>query len=1809
MSQIGEATTPDLLETADNSDSSTSMNGAHHLVKAASSSNSDPVAETNANANLEADSETNAEIDDSVVNSDIHIIDNSLPKEEEPNIKETTSTNTELKATLESSSARQPETSTGNFDDQLEAYSRTEDHDVPLKVDDSDTLSNTDANVVPATPQTSESLPNDGRDEMVSTPQTPTSNGFKNDNHAVPDTSINSLPHVSQQASPPQSNRTPTRLRQSHVSMEANALFDLLLQLKEVKKNETWKSSIQQAIDNPSDIEATFIALKKTCELTSLATMKSKAIDGFVKIFELQDLSDTAKTLLSERAVDVISACFEGEATDSKVELQVIRALMNCILGTPCHGATLLKAVRQIYNVFVFSLSPANQAVAQGLLTQVINAIYQRIDLAALDSLELGSRLDLEFTSNGQVTLEKMEQLNLLREDDDVDGTGDVAIKDAYLIFRAMCKISVKLIEGDSIDMRLHSVRSKLLLLHIIHTILKEHIDVFLSPKVVINETLTRLTTLVKPYICLLLSKNAGLPLAPVYELSLEIFWLIMSNMRSYFKQEIPVFWEEIYFPVAEMKTSTPHQKQYLLLVIERICNDLRCIIEFYLNYDCEKGMPNICEKIVAYLSKLANTIVDVTPLQRQAFSESKRNGISGYDMSRNLTLSAMLSKPPQREAYDLFPLEYALKMNGIACVVGFLRSIHTWAHKGMNKVSVRRDRLATIDLSALSLGTTRNNSVMALADPDDPSHFELLKQHKKLFNEGVRQFNAKGKKGIKFFLQHGFLEDSQPKTIAKFLLTTEELDKAEIGEYLGEGDDEHIAIMHAFVDEMDFTNMGFVDALRQYLQLFRLPGEAQKIDRYMLKFAERYVVGNPGIFANADTAYVLAYSVIMLNTDQHSPQIKLRMTVELFIANNTGIDDGQNLDPEFLSDIYEIIRTDEIKLQLEQHAALLAGELKLPQALSLGLFFGSRDVNKEAYFHAYREMANKTEQMFKNIKSEGEFHAATHVYHVKLIFDTVWMIILPVLTLPLNTYDDYDICRTCLEGIKLSIKIACMFDIDTARDAFLNALIAVQKLYNYDEMKSKSVEAILIMLEVAGSDGSGFHSLWKTVLTAISQIERLQLIAQGVDQQLIPDVLALRISRSLMDSVASLGFFSSYTPSQQAANKFHNQQLRPDVAALLSKTTILTAIDRVFTNSSELSGEGIVEFVKALSEVSAEEIELSGQLNNPRTFSLQKIVDVCYYNMLRIRLEWSQLWLVMGEIFNTCGCHSNPAISFFALDSLRQLSVRFFDIEELANFKFQREFLKPFEYVISHNRSVDVKDMVLECINVMVLAKASHIKSGWKTIFGVLTAAAKEKHEQIVMRAYKMASAINQDFAEEVQRDSFVDLVGCFTELARNERFQRISLLALDVLIKLIQDLSLGFEKHEPSARKEILNRLWLPVFSGLHSIIMGGDELEVRLRALANLFDTLKEYGTNFDREFWDQIMEKVLLPIFSIVNGRLWSLGIDDDSTDDKLSVWLLTTFIQALNLLVALVTLYFDAMRPHLKAVLQLLVLCVCQENDTIAKIGRECFYLLLVNNAHEFNEFEWEEVMVVTQQLFEYTTATELFTLDPLKRVPSNDANDGFTAQAEHPLKSVAPKEKLLIVVKSVLQLYMLQSLSELFENDAFYEAIPYTFLINLANLLKKLYEFAHMFNDDYDLRVRLWNGGVIERLPNLLKQELSSLAVFINIMFRMYCDDEKCLLEQKEEILKDLIPLCEAITLRFVEYDTNSHQRYISIWQPVIVEIYQGYIELDDDDFLKHAPVMFKKTLELFNRSIDAELLQAVKQFLSRVGNEFISGL
>jgi brefeldin A-inhibited guanine nucleotide-exchange protein len=125
--------------------------------------------------------------------------------------------------------------------------------------------------------------------------------------------------------------------------------------------------------------------------------------------------------------------------------------------------------------------------------------------------------------------------------DYDEEEEDEIYIKDAFLVFRAMCKLSIKTLPQEQLqDLRSHGMRSKLLSLHIIHIILQGHMDVFLSPLATIrssgNNEPTGFLHAVKQYLCLSLSRNGSSSVNRVFEVGCEIFWLMLKNMRVMLK-------------------------------------------------------------------------------------------------------------------------------------------------------------------------------------------------------------------------------------------------------------------------------------------------------------------------------------------------------------------------------------------------------------------------------------------------------------------------------------------------------------------------------------------------------------------------------------------------------------------------------------------------------------------------------------------------------------------------------------------------------------------------------------------------------------------------------------------------------------------------------------------------------------------------------------------------------------------------------------------------------------------------------------------------------------------------------------------------------------------------------------------------------------------------------------------------------------------------------------------------------------------------------------------------------------------------
>ncbi|HAU1150687.1 TPA: RalF [Legionella pneumophila] len=193
--------------------------------------------------------------------------------------------------------------------------------------------------------------------------------------------------------------------------------------------------------------------------------------------------------------------------------------------------------------------------------------------------------------------------------------------------------------------------------------------------------------------------------------------------------------------------------------------------------------------------------------------------------------------------------------------------------------------------------------------------HPEIVRVQREI----IEAFNAKPKNGINKIKEICEQYKISPnEEIAEFFhQQRKNLDLEAVGDYLSGPEAENQQVLKAFTSQMDFNGQSFVEGLRTFLKAFKLPGEAQKIDRLVQSFSEAYSKQNPDVVSNADAAYVLAFQTIMLNTDLHNPSIpeKNKMTLDGLKRNLRGTNNGGDFDVQFLEEIYSEIKAKPFEL------------------------------------------------------------------------------------------------------------------------------------------------------------------------------------------------------------------------------------------------------------------------------------------------------------------------------------------------------------------------------------------------------------------------------------------------------------------------------------------------------------------------------------------------------------------------------------------------------------------------------------------------------------------------------------------------------------------------------------------------------------------------------------------------------------------------------------------------------------------------------------------------------------------------------
>ncbi|XP_021954399.1 brefeldin A-inhibited guanine nucleotide-exchange protein 1 isoform X2 [Folsomia candida] len=1453
-----------------------------------------------------------------------------------------------------------------------------------------------------------------------------------------------------------------------------------------------------------------------------------------------------------------------------------------------------------------FEKSP--QQIAQNLLSNILEENVksdQRFDHPPQSPSPSSQSEELVVNSNHVLSSPTTPTITRVPSQESMENSGDndananfvhILQKDAFLVFRALCKLSMKPLPDGIPDPKSHELRSKVLSLQLLLSIVQNAGDVFKSNPVFI--------TAIRQYLCVALSKNGVSSVPEVFQLTLAIFLALLANFKIHLKMQIEVFFKEILLPLVESAGSSFEHKWLAVQALTRICGDAQCIVDLYVNYDCDLSAANIFERLVNDLSKIAQG--------RQAVDLVGSNGFQ----------------------------EKAMRVKGIEGLVGILQCMVEWSQS----LYVSSGSQSNLDGGHDKMHEEEVENLRKVESEYNPEQFEAMKQQKDIWEHGTYLFNRKPKRGL-IFLQESKLLGETAEEVAYFFHTDERLDKTVVGEFLGDPDKFHKQVMYAYVDQMDFKEKDFVTGLRLFLEGFRLPGEAQKIDRLMEKFASRYCECNPnlGVFASADTAYVLAYSIIMLTTDLHSPQVKHKMTKEQYVKMNRGINDSRDLPEEYLSQIYDEIAGNEIKMK--GSAKLGKSSNNLPNDKKRRLLY-----NMEM-----EELAATAKSLMESVSHvQSSFTSAKHLEHVKPMFKLAWTPFLAAFSVGLQDCDDPEISHPCLDGMRCAIHIACIFHMRLERDAYIQALARFTLLTASNsqivEMKTKNINTIKTLITVAQTEGNYLMSAWLDILKCISQLELAQLAGAG--HRSVKDAA----SKSALTWAALAGTATVDTSHDPMSLNLNS--LDPSVKESIGETSsqsVVVAVDRIFTGSTRLDGDAIVDFVKALCHVSSDEL---AHPTHPRMFSLQKLVEISYYNMGRIRLQWSRIWEVLGEHFNRVGCSANEEVSFFAIDSLRQLSMKFIEKGEFANFRFQKDFLRPFEVIMKKNQSPGIRDMVVRCITQMVNSQSGKIRSGWKNIFSVFHLAASDFDSNIVEMAFQTTNKIIGDLYEKSQVvlvDSFQDAVKCLSEFACNANFPDISMEAIRLIrhcAKYVHEkphLLIEHSMDEITVAEEdrIWVRGWFPILFEL-SCIVNRCKLDVRTRALTVMFEIIKTYGESFQRHWWKDLFQ-ILFRIFD--NMKL------PEQHHEK-AEWMTTTCNHALFAIVDVFTQYYEILGPLLMDdIFVQLQWCITQDHEQLARSGTHCFEHMVISSGSKFTPAAWNSTCNFLKTIFAFTRPESLLTWKPSKtsnssstpdQVVSNHVNekkpeelrrqsslDGLIGPGRNssPIKTNDEKIFSTLIIKCSVQLELIQTVDNVIffpatskredaenlalaqadvseklmgceqqrEEQGMYQFLTSENLFAILDSLTESHKFSTKFNLDNDQRNMLWKAGFKgQAKPNLIAQETQSLATSLRILFRMYLDDAR--LQGFEEIETRLITTCKGALEYFVSLPSNAHR---DTWTNLLLLCLTKVLKLPEDRFKTHTAHYYPYLCDMICIELKAELKAVLRKYFLRLGPAF----
>eukprot|EP01054_Gregarina_sp_Poly1_P011027 Gregarina_sp_Poly_1__11026@NODE_87_length_15225_cov_52_775630_g75_i0_p1_GENE_NODE_87_length_15225_cov_52_775630_g75_i0NODE_87_length_15225_cov_52_775630_g75_i0_p1_ORF_typecomplete_len2037_score289_52Sec7/PF01369_20/2_2e03Sec7/PF01369_20/1_5e62Sec7_N/PF12783_7/8_6e33Sec7_N/PF12783_7/1_3e03DCB/PF16213_5/1_8e08DCB/PF16213_5/2_6e03DCB/PF16213_5/9_2e03_NODE_87_length_15225_cov_52_775630_g75_i0836193 len=359
------------------------------------------------------------------------------------------------------------------------------------------------------------------------------------------------------------------------------------------------------------------------------------------------------------------------------------------------------------------------------------------------------------------------------------------------------------------------------------------------------------LVLVIQEHVCKSLLLNSQTESLFVLSMTLRCIFNLFMYLKKHLKVQLEMFFNSLHLKVAS-ESIQPHPKsnskrrkdgfltnfficekrELALESLNEFCREPDLILELYENYDCDLRCTNLFQLLVETLGRVADPFTEAAAPLRSVEKQTQQ----AYQAYQVVVFASKLyrhkpNQPVSLKALAKFTSLNRLAFSGLSAVCKTLAFRCMWDTRG----PYIRPGLEEVEDECSA--------------NDKLEYLKMQRDWKRRLAQGAQIFNSEPFRCLPALQNLQLLPTpASADAVAEFLRTTPGLDLRLIGEYLAKPGDWAAQVRSAFVSQIDFAGVAVVEALRIFLSSFRLPGEAQQIERILETFAVEYFQQQPTV-------------------------------------------------------------------------------------------------------------------------------------------------------------------------------------------------------------------------------------------------------------------------------------------------------------------------------------------------------------------------------------------------------------------------------------------------------------------------------------------------------------------------------------------------------------------------------------------------------------------------------------------------------------------------------------------------------------------------------------------------------------------------------------------------------------------------------------------------------------------------------------------------------------------------------------------------------------------------------------------------